>query len=196
MSSIFLVTTILSLLISNSLFSSDNEIHINGIKKFIDNFHAVEAGALYRSSQLKPNRLKKYIKKLGIKTIINLRGINPTRHWWQREKRLAKEFGIKFYNIPFNAGTFSSKKNLYKLLYLYEHAPKPILIHCRDGADRSGEAAALWILEHQGKGKKEALKHLSIKYGYVKFYRPAKYSLIKMWQGKKWLAKNYNPERL
>ncbi len=196
MSSVFLITAILSLLISNNLFSIDKDIHINGIKKIFDNFHAVETGALYRSSQLKPSRLRKYIKKLGIKTIINLRGINPKTHWWQREKKLAKELGVNFYNIPFNAGNFSSKKNLYKLLYLYEHAPKPILIHCRNGADRSGEAAALWILEHQGKGKREAFKHLSIKYGYIKFYRPAKYYLIKMWQGKKWLASNYFPETL
>lgn len=178
----------------NNLFSEEPEIHINSIQKLIDNFHTVEKGALYRSGQLKPTHLKKYVKKLGIKTIINLRGTNQEKIWWQQEKNLTKELGVKFYNIPFNAGHFSSKENIYKLLYLYEHAPKPILIHCRDGADRSGEAAALWILEEQGKSKKEALKHLSLKYRYVKFYRPTKYCLIKMWQGKKWLAQNYNPE--
>lgn len=193
MSNIFFAITALFLLIPNNLFSDENEIHINGIKKFIDNFHTVEKGALYRSGQLKPSRLKKYVKKHGIKTIINLRGVNQKTKWWKREKKITKELGINFYNIPFNAGNFSSKKNLYKLLYLYEHAPKPILIHCRDGADRSGEAAALWILEHQGKSKKEALKHLSFKYGYIKFYRPTKYSLIQMWQGKKWLVQKYNP---
>lgn len=192
MSLLIFLISILLILIPHNLFA--DEIHISGIKKILDNFHTVEKGALYRSGQLKPNRLKKYIKKNGIKTIINLRGVNSTMQWWQQEKELANKLGVNFYNIPFNAGSFSSKKNLYKLLYLYEHAPKPILIHCRDGADRSGEAAAIWVLEKQRKNKKEALKQLSLKYRYVKFYRPTKYFLIKMWQGKKWLAQNYNPE--
>jgi hypothetical protein len=60
--------------------------------------------------------------------------------------------------------------------------------------DRSGEAAALWVLEEQGKPKKDALKHLSLKYGYLKFRRPKKHLLISIWQGKRWLNQEYNPE--
>lgn len=195
----FLRVLILFLISTNFLFvqdnfAADNKIKINDIKRMLDNFHSVQLGVLYRSAQLKPSRLRKYIQKFGIKSVINLRGINKKTKWWQAEKATLKKLKVNYYNISFNASNFSSKENLHKLLYLYKHAPKPILIHCRDGADRSGEAAALWVLEQQGKRKKDALKHLSIKYGYLRFRKPKKYFLISIWQGEQWLNQKYDPK--
>ena len=190
----FLRILIVFFISTNFLFASEDKIKINDIKKLFDNFHSVQPGVLYRSAQLKPSRLRKYIQKFGIKSVINLRGVNEKSKWWQDEKTMLEKLNVHFYNIPFSASHFSSKENLHKLLYLYKHVPKPILIHCRDGADRSGEAAALWILEQQGKRKKDALKHLSIKYGYLRFRRPEKYFLISIWQGEKWLNQKYDPE--
>ncbi|MFH1254594.1 MAG: tyrosine-protein phosphatase [bacterium] len=190
----FLRILIVFFLSTNLLAATGDKVRINDLKKLFDNFHSVQSGALYRSAQLKPSRLRKYIQKFGIKSVINLRGVNEKTKWWQAEKATLEKLNVHYYNIPFSACHFSSKENLHKLLYLYKHAPKPILIHCRDGADRSGEAAALWVLEQQGKRKKDALKHLSIKYGYLRFRRPEKYFLISIWQGEKWLNQKYDPE--
>ena len=190
----FLRILIILFISTNFLAATGDKVRINDIKKLFDNFHSVQPGALYRSAQLKPSRLRKYIQKFGIKSVINLRGVNENTKWWQAEKAILEKLNVHYYNIPFSASHFSSKKNLHKLLYLYKYAPKPILIHCRDGADRSGEAAALWVLEQQGKRKKDALKHLSIKYGYLRFRRPEKYFLISIWQGEKWLNQKYDPE--
>ncbi len=185
---------IVFLISTNFLFATQDKIKINDIKKILDNFHSVQSGVLYRSAQLKPSRLRKYVQKFGIKSVINLRGVNKKTKWWQAEKATLEKLNVNYYNIPFNANSYSSKENLHKLLYLYKHAPKPILIHCRDGADRSGEAAALWILEQQGKQKKDAFKHLSLKYGYLRFRKPKKYFLISIWQGEQWLNQKYDPE--
>lgn len=190
----FLKKLTIFLISTNFLAAAGEKVRINDIKKLLDNFHSVQPGALYRSAQLKPSRLRKYIKKFGIKSVINLRGVNEKSKWWQAEKAILEKLNVNYYNIPFSASHFSSKENLHKLLYLYKYAPQPILIHCRDGADRSGEAAALWVLERQGKRKKDALKHLSIKYGYLRFRRPEKYFLISIWQGEKWLNQNYDPK--
>jgi len=190
----FLRILIILFISTNFLAATGDKVRINDIKKLFDNFHSVQPGALYRSAQLKPSRLRKYIQKFGIKSVINLRGVNEKTKWWQAEKAILEKLNVHYYNIPFSASHFSSKENLHKLLYLYKYAPKPILIHCRDGADRSGEAAALWVLEQQGKRKKDALKHLSIKYGYLRFRRPEKYFLISIWQGEKWLNQKYDPE--
>jgi protein tyrosine/serine phosphatase len=168
-----------------------NVIHISGIRKLFDNFHTVERGKLYRCSQISPKKLSKYIAKHGIKTLVNLRGPNHDKKWWRAERDLTQKLGVRFYNIPMFAQTMTSRKNLIKLLNVYKLAPRPILIHCQSGSDRTGEAAALWVLEEQKKGQKIALKQLSIRYGHLRFYRPAKTQLIKLWHGKDWLMNHY-----
>ena len=167
---------------SNNFYNPNNnqsKIHISSTRKLIDNFHSVESGKLYRSKQLYIKNLNRYIKKLGIKTIVNLRGKNKNQKWWNEEKEIAKKNKVLYCNISMNANNNPNSKNLKKLFQIYNEAPKPILIHCHSGIDRTGEAAALWILNQQNKGKKEALKQLSIKYGYLKWFHPAKKQFIK-----------------
>ena len=172
---------------------SKHNIHINTFKRWADNFHAVEKNRLYRSRQIHPRRLRKYVKKYHIKTVINLRGKNEHRSWWQREQSVLKDLGVNFFNIPMSAKRLTPKMHIITLLNLYRTAPRPILIHCHSGADRTGEAAALWVLMQQRKGKKKALKQLSIKYGYLATRRPAKKFLINIWQGIRWLNEQYDP---
>ena len=167
-------------------------IRINSIRMLLDNFHAVESGKIYRSRQIPASRLARYIQKLHIKSIINLRGKNEHTRWWQQEKMVAEKHGVKLYNIPMTARCLSKRRELVRLLYLYHHAPRPILIHCQSGSDRTGEAAALWKLCQQKKSKREALTHLSIKYGHLRPLRPAKYFFISQWGGTKWLCSRYN----
>jgi len=168
-------------------------IHVTGLEKELNNFHSVQTGFLYRSAQLSPKFLEKMIKKLGIKTIINLRGRNEHMRWWRKEQALAKKLGVTFYNIPMAAAHLPKKQNILILLNIYQKAKTPILIHCYSGADRTGEAAALWILEYQKLGKKEALKQLSFKYWHLQFKYPAKRRFINLWRGRQWLIHEYNP---
>ena len=172
-----------------------SKIRISSARKFFDNFHTVQKDALYRCKQLPAYRLKKYVKKNNIKTIINLRGKNKDKKWWQEEKQLTQELGLNYHNIPMNSRRLSKRNELVELLYLYKIAPKPILIHCLGGIDRTGEAAALWVLEMQKKPKKYAFKHLSWRYGYLRFRKPAKHFLVKMWDGVGWLINHYSPEK-
>lgn len=169
------------------------KVSISWIKKIFENFHAVQSGVVYRCSQLSPQRLKRYIRSIGIKTIINLRGENQSREWWQQERALAEEFNIHFYNIAMCARKLPTKENLLKLLSIYETAPRPILLHCYSGADRTGEAAALWVIEQQKKSKPIALKQLSLRYGHLVSRHPAKHFFINLWQSKDWLIQSYDP---
>lgn len=172
--------------------SSFNKTNRRELKDHVQNFFEVDPGKFYRSQQLKPDVLKSYIKRYGIKTLINLRGENE-KDWYYGELAITKEMGISFYSIPMSAVVLSSRQDLLKLLDLYDTAPRPILIHCMGGADRTGEAAALWVIEIQKKTKEEALKQLSITYGHRKLVNSAKDFLITIWKGRDWLAKEYNP---
>jgi undecaprenyl-diphosphatase len=60
-----------------------------------------------------------------------------------------------------------SKSEIKALLDIFGTAPKPLLIHCQAGADRSGLAAAIWKMAVDGAPKSEARKQLSVLFGHV-----------------------------
>lgn len=177
---------------TDCLRNTEKSVHTPSLEKVLNNFHVVQPGVLYRSAQLSPQFLEAMIRKHNIKTIINLRGNNEHKRWWQKEKKLAEKLGISLYNIRMTATYLPSKQNLLTLLKIYQQAPRPILIHCYSGADRTGEAAALWVLDQQKKDKKTALKQLSLRYGHVEWMHPAKRFFINLWQGRQWLISDYD----
>ena len=184
---------LLVMLLSGCARRSTPHPRVPRLTRMLHNFHAVEPGVLYRSSQLSASMLTSTIKKYGIKTIINLRGCNEHKAWWEAEQTIAQRHNVTFINIPMSAQRLPKKHHLLTLLEAYNTAPRPILIHCYSGSDRTGEAAALWVLEQQKKEKKFALKQLSLRYGHIPRIYPAKRFFIKLWQGIPWLHNEYDP---
>ena len=96
-----------------------------------------------------------------------------------KEREVIEQNGAKMYNISMSARRFPTKEEIRQLLHLYKTAEKPILIHCYKGADRTGEAAAIWVMTQQHKSKREAMKQLSHKFGHVSFFYPKKRQFIR-----------------
>lgn len=166
----------------------------HGIKsRLVDNFCAVESGVFYRSGQLSAKKLNAYIKKYKIKTVINLRGKWPQAAWWRQEEAIARQNNVCLFNVPMTASKLTSKKNIRTILQIFDTAPRPILVHCQGGADRTGEVSALWVLDQQHKNKSCALRQLTIWHHYLRFVHPEKAFLIKIWQGRSWFEQEYNP---
>ena len=91
-----------------------------------------------------------------------------------------------------SAGRLPHREDLLKLLDIFETAPRPILIHCHGGADRTGEASAIYKLEYMAKTKKQALRQLTLWYMHLKPRFPAKRYFIKdLYQGKDWVKSDY-----
>lgn len=158
-----------------------------------DNFFAVQEGQLYRCRQLSGERFAHYIDKFGIKTIINLRGIESRPTWWHEEIAVSRKKNVNHYDIPMSAKIMTPKSQLLELLYIYDNAPRPILIHCKSGADRTGEAAAIWVLDQMKHSNTEAARQLAVDFGHSPGRFPAKDFLIKIWQNRQWLIREYNP---
>ena len=57
----------------------------------LNNFHEVIPGEMYRSAQLSDGELTMYVKKYNIKSVINLRGENPTKDWYNNELVLIRQ---------------------------------------------------------------------------------------------------------
>ena len=137
----------------------------NFINLFWTNFHKVDEG-VYRSAQLTPWKLKKLIKKYNIKTIINLRG-NNKNYLYKKEKEICEKMRVKY--IPFQISSRNLPKDyeIKELIEIFKNEKKPILFHCKAGADRTGMVATMYHIIN-GKSKKEAIKkELKLRYGYL-----------------------------
>ncbi len=108
------------------------------------NIHAFEAGVLYRSAQLDQAALSDVIEDNHIKSVLNLRGFNPDSVWYREEFAVSRALGVAHFDFPLSANSVVDPGTMARLGKLLRDAPKPLLIHCQSGADRTGLAAALY----------------------------------------------------
>lgn len=159
--------------VSSSLINSSINIE--------DNFHEVEKGLCYRSKQLTPEKLASYIKEYGIKTVINLRKESTSKSL-RSEKDVCNRAGISFIHIPLDGKKLPDKKSVAAMLKTLESAPKPFVIHCLIGRDRTGLFCALYALKCQNKSLSEALTQLSFeKFGHDENKFPLMKKFIRIW---------------
>ncbi len=131
------------------------------------NFHPITPGEAYRSAQLDRDELEYYIKEYNIKSILNLRGKNPDASWYIEELTVSSEQNVKHYDIALSESQEPTREDAQKLIEIFRSAPRPLLIHCKAGADRSGLVAAMWKVIVDKEPKSEAEKQLSILYGHL-----------------------------
>lgn len=131
------------------------------------NFHTITPGEAYRSAQMDRDELEYYIKKYGIKSILNLRGENTGKPWYTKELKISKAMNVVHYDISLAASRELNDNNVHRLVEIFKTAPRPILIHCMSGADRSGLVAAMWKVVVDKESKAEASRQLSIRYGHM-----------------------------
>ena len=125
------------------------------------NFYTITPGEAYRSAQPGAKKLERYLKQYGIKSIINLRGKNPDKAWYQEELKVSKDSGAALYSVALSSKHPPDEKELKELIRIFNNAPRPVLIHCKRGADRTGLVAAMWKVFVDKEPKREAKKQLS-----------------------------------
>ena len=133
------------------------------------NFHPINPGEAYRSAQLDQDELKYYIRKFDIRSIINMRGKENGKSWYMEELKTCRNLSVRHFDIKFSPKKAPSPRRTLELLRLFRIVPRPVLIHCQAGADRSGLAAALWKVVIDGAPKSVAREQLSIRYGHIPF---------------------------
>jgi len=123
-------------------------------------FAEVVPGQVYRSSQPSPAELREMVRKYGLRTVICLRGENEPEI--QAVEKVAAELGVKFVSISLHASKLPEPRQMAKLVDALDNAPRPILIHCRQGVDRSGMASAVAALIVGKVGLAKALVQLPL----------------------------------
>ncbi|WP_284758744.1 dual specificity protein phosphatase family protein [Agrobacterium sp. fls2-241-TYG-188a] len=147
------------------------------------NFHEVIPGQVYRSSQLSDSQLAQYVKANGIKTIINLRGENERSSWYRHETQTAEKLGVQHIDFGMSARKQLAMARMTQLAQIMRDAPKPILIHCKSGADRTGLASAIYVSRVAGLDEETAERQLSIRYGHLGIpYLSSAYAMDRSWE--------------
>ncbi|MBI1172103.1 protein tyrosine phosphatase [bacterium] len=125
------------------------------------------APGVWRANQPSPARLRTYQRKLGLKSVLNLRGA-AQQGFYLFEAETCRALGLTLHDIGFSARSAPKRHNLLHLLDLFQTIEKPFLMHCKSGADRTGLAAALYLLEVEKRPLAEARRQLSLNYLHLK----------------------------
>lgn len=136
------------------------------LRIFWTNFAVVKPGVLYRSNHPTPGNLRAFTRKVGLKSLINLRG-QAKNGSDALSRDTARELGLDFYDMAFESRGAPHKDRILRLAGILAKMRAPALIHCKSGADRAGLVAGLFVLI-QGGTVEEALRQLSVRFGHIK----------------------------
>lgn len=143
-----------------------------GVMKLTGNFHEVVPGVAYRSGQLNADQLAAKTAELGLRSVLNLRGKNEGQAWYDGEVAFCRSNNIAHYDIALSAGREVTPDEAEQIIGILKTAPKPILIHCRDGADRAALGSALFRFAVVGEPPDVADDELTIWYGHIPMITP------------------------
>lgn len=122
------------------------------------NLYQVVPG-VWRSNQPSPRQFAKLAKR-GIRTVLNLRGASQ-QSFWLFESEACAAHGMTLHDIPMSARSAPDPSALLQLHDLFLTVERPMLLHCKSGADRTGLAAALYLIWVEGRPLAQAQRQLS-----------------------------------
>jgi len=143
----------------------------------INNFDQVDAH-VYRGAQPTGEGFR-YIARLGVKTVIDLREPGDRS---RAEERVVTGAGMRYVNVPMTGLTPPTEAEIAKILAILEDgATGPVFVHCWRGADRTGAVIAAYHIDHDRWDNARALKDAKAhrmaffqfpRQNYIKSFRP------------------------
>ncbi len=117
---------------------------------------------MYRGAQ--PNKQGFIqLKNMGIKTIINLRSNHS-------DIEMLDGLDLQYVEIPMSVWSVDDKEVCQFLKIVTNHRNRPVFVHCKRGADRTGVMVAIYRVYVESWNKKMAIKELS-NFGFWKGFK-------------------------
>lgn len=129
------------------------------------NVHVLEPAVAVRSAQPDAQRLADIVQRYGVRSVVNLRGPNVGTPWYDDEMKASRTLGLRHFDIALSARQEISPAQVDAVLAIVAQAPKPVLIHCNGGSDRTGLVSAAWLYAH-GATTEAAGHQLALRYGH------------------------------
>jgi protein tyrosine phosphatase (PTP) superfamily phosphohydrolase (DUF442 family) len=147
------------------------KLHIAGIR----NGGKISA-VLYRGAQPSEQGLSE-LKKLGITTIVDLRGEDAEKIRWER--RTAESLGMRFVNIPVSGWSPPTNEQVVQFFsFVRGDSTQRIFVHCRFGDDRTGVFVATYRMAFEKWTADQAMKEMYF-FGFNGFWHPAMKSFVR-----------------
>jgi protein tyrosine/serine phosphatase len=186
----FLAVTLLGLLSSQLLAQEKASAEtpapapvspIHGEKLHIAGIH--NAGkindVLFRGAQPKEDGLAE-LKKLGITTIVDLRGEDREKYGWERKE--AQSLGMHFVHLPVSGWAPPSDEQVAQFLALFRDDPRQkVFVHCRFGDDRTGVFVATYRMAIDQWSPEKAMDEMYF-FGFNGFWHPSMKKFIRDFQ--------------
>ncbi|MGM0542215.1 MAG: fused DSP-PTPase phosphatase/NAD kinase-like protein [Pseudomonadota bacterium] len=131
------------------------------------NFYALSQN-VFRSNHPSAAFLAKLQKKRGLKTVISMRKANRSGSYLL-EKEACDKLGITLINHPMSSRKLPKPHMVLEAKRLLESVERPVLIHCKSGADRAGLMSVFYMHFIEQQPLEQAVKQLSIKYGHFRW---------------------------
>jgi protein tyrosine/serine phosphatase len=130
--------------------------------------------SLFRGAQPHSEGIEQ-LKKLGVTTIVDLRGENPALV--DKERKQAESLGLHFVNIPVSGWDPPSNAQVAQFLSLFSDKKEKVFVHCHFGNDRTGVFVAAYRMAHDHWLPHQAIKEMYF-FGFNGFFHPAMKSYI------------------
>jgi tyrosine-protein phosphatase SIW14 len=140
-----LLPSVIALSLSVAALQSASLPDVRGVP----NFHQVNEH-VYRGAQPHGQGFAG-LAKLGIKTVIDLRGENS-------EETAVQRAGMRYVRMPWSGFKAPADSQITTVLSLLNDSSQwPIFVHCKRGADRTGTAIACYRIAHDHWSNQQAL---------------------------------------
>jgi protein tyrosine phosphatase (PTP) superfamily phosphohydrolase (DUF442 family) len=130
------------------------------------NDHAVIPGRVYRAGQPAERELGELTARHGIRTVVNLRGTTLGDETYQGECRATFAADVAQEDVTLSAQTLPFPGELRRMIEVLDRSEYPIVIHCKQGADRTGLVSAAVLLLYTDATPDEARRQLWPRYGH------------------------------
>jgi tyrosine-protein phosphatase SIW14 len=132
--------------------------------------------SLYRGAQPYAEGLQQ-LKKLGITTIIDLRGEDAHKVDWERKQ--AEALGIRFIHLPVSGWSTPSNEQVAQFFSIFRgNTNERVFVHCRFGEDRTGLFIASYRIAFDHWSPDQALNEM-LAFGFNRMWHPSMASYVR-----------------
>ena len=151
---------------------------IHGERLHIEGIHNAGkiSDVLFRGAQPKESGLAE-LKKLGITTVVDLRGEDREKYEWERKE--TESLGMRFVHLSVSGWAPPGDEQVAQFLALFRDDPhQKVFVHCRFGDDRTGVFVATYRMAIDKWSPEKAMDEMYF-FGFHHHWHPAMRTFVR-----------------